>query len=187
MRCSFVLSGLGALLIFFAPGHPAGDASLHAGRAGVSRAARDPRPRAESDRDAGRRRGRSSSSRPLAGWVFVAGERRGALGADSITASWAVYALVLFLLGMLLHERRQRWCGLAILLAAILRVFAVDFWALSGGFRVLTFVVLTLRHAGTRLPLRAPCGAAQDAAVISALPDGYGRGEKLLALHNARE
>ena len=84
----------------------------------------------------------------LTGWVFIAGNAAVKLGAESITASWAVYALVLFLLGLLLHERRQRWCGLAILLAAILRVFAVDFWALSGGFRVLTFVVLTFITLG---------------------------------------
>ena len=84
----------------------------------------------------------------VTGWIFVAGNAASRLGAESITASWAVYALVLFLLGLLLHERRQRWCGLVILLAAILRVFAVDFWALSGGFRVFTFITLTLITLG---------------------------------------
>jgi uncharacterized membrane protein len=55
---------------------------------------------------------------------------------------------VLFLAGFLLHESRQRWCGLAVLLVAILRVFAVDFWGMSGGLRVLTFVVLALVTLG---------------------------------------
>jgi uncharacterized membrane protein len=65
-----------------------------------------------------------------------------------MTTSWAGYAFVLFLAGFLLQERRQRWCALAVLLAAVVRVFAVDFWNMSGGFRVLTFVVLALVTLG---------------------------------------
>jgi hypothetical protein len=147
VRCSFVLSGLGALLIFFTPGHPVmtvlSTLAVLAFLAQPTILARAPKPT-----------GTVSEAWSLilvsavTGWVFVAGSAAAHLGAGSITASWAVYSLVLFLIGMLWHEKRQRWCGLAILLAAILRVFVVDFWGLSGGFRVLTFVVLTFITLG---------------------------------------
>jgi len=61
-----------------------------------------------------------------------------------LTLGWAMYALFLFLFGLLTGEMRLRWCGLAVLLAAILRVFVHDFWGLSTGYRVLTFFVLTI-------------------------------------------
>ena len=84
----------------------------------------------------------------LTGWVAVASMAAARWGSGAITASWAVYALLLFLAGFLLHESRPRWCGLVILLVTIIRVFAVDFWGLSAGFRVLTFLVLTLVTLG---------------------------------------
>ena len=147
VRCSLVLSGLGALLILFAPGHPAltllSTLGVLAFLAQPAILARAPKPT-----------GTPSEAwllilvSAVTGWIFVAGNVAARLGAESITAGWAVYALVLFLLGLLLHECRQRWCGLVVLLAAILRVFAVDFWGLSSGFRVLTFIVLTLITLG---------------------------------------
>jgi hypothetical protein len=147
VRCGFVLSGLGALLIFFAPVHLTvtllSTLAVLAFLVQSAILACAPNPT-----------GTPSEAwalilvSALTGWVFIAGNTATRFGTESITASWAVYALVLFLLGLLLHERRQRWCGLAILLAAILRVFAVDFWALSGGFRVLTFIVLTFITLG---------------------------------------
>ena len=42
------------------------------------------------------------------------------------------------------NERRQRWCGLAILVAAIIRVGIYDFWSFSDLYKVLTFFVLTV-------------------------------------------
>jgi hypothetical protein len=82
------------------------------------------------------------------GWFYCADSLAARMGNGSITVGWAVYALLLFFLGLLLHERRQRWCGLAILVAAIVRVFAVDFWGLTNGYRVLTFIVLTIITLG---------------------------------------
>jgi hypothetical protein len=157
MRCSFVLSGLGALIILFAPGLSAVTFFSAFGMllflVQPSILARAPKPT-----------GTVSEAwllilvSSVTGWVFIAGHAAARFGGGAITASWAIYALLLFLVGLMLRERRQRWCGLCILLAAILRVFAVDFWALSGGFRVLTFIVLTFitlgmgylyaRHAG---------------------------------------
>ena len=61
---------------------------------------------------------------------------------------WAVYALVLFLLGLFVRERRLRWCGLFVLAAAILRVLLCDIWGFSNGYKVLTFVVLTFITLG---------------------------------------
>jgi hypothetical protein len=147
VRCSFVLSGLGAVLIFFGPGHlPMTFISALAILSFLTQPAillHAPRP-VVTKSEAWLLILVSS----LAGWVAVDGEAAARWGSSAITTSWAVYALILFLAGFLLHESRQRWCGLAVLLAAILRVFAVDFWNMSGGFRVLTFVALALVTLG---------------------------------------
>ena len=82
------------------------------------------------------------------GWLYFSDCSARHWGGGAITVSWAAYALVLFLIGLFLYERRQRWCGLSILVAAIIRVFAVDFWGLSNGYRVLTFLVLTIITLG---------------------------------------
>ena len=65
-----------------------------------------------------------------------------------LTLGWALFSLFLFLLGLLVGEKRQRWCGLAILCVAILRVFACDLWGLSTGYRVLTLGVLIVITLG---------------------------------------
>jgi hypothetical protein len=147
VRCSFVLSGLGATVIFFTPGHPvmtfisAMAALSFLTQPGIL--AHAPKP-VVTAAEAWLLVLVSSA----AGWVLVAGDASARWGGGAITASWTVYALLLFLAGFAMGESRQRWCGLAILLAAIVRVFAVDFWSMTGGFRVLTFVVLTLVTLG---------------------------------------
>jgi hypothetical protein len=65
-----------------------------------------------------------------------------------LTMGWALFGLFLFVLGFLVREHRQRWCGLAIVLAAILRVGLYDFWGFSTGYRLLTFLVLTVVTLG---------------------------------------
>jgi hypothetical protein len=147
VRCGFVLSGLGALVMAFTPGHAEmtwfSTLAVLAFLVQPTLLARAPKAT-----------GTTSEAwllivvSAITGWFFVASNASAHLGGGAITASWAVYALVLFLIGLLLHERRQRWCGLVILLAAVVRVFAVDFWALSGGMRVLTFIVLTFITLG---------------------------------------
>jgi hypothetical protein len=147
VRCSFVLSGLGAIVIFFTPGHPVmtfvSTLAILSFLTQPGIIAHAPKPvvtLAES--------WLLVVVSSLAGWVFVAGAAGARWGGGAITASWTVYALLLILAGFSMGESRQRWAGLAILIAAIVRVFAVDFWALSGGMRVLTFIVLTLVTLG---------------------------------------
>jgi hypothetical protein len=82
------------------------------------------------------------------GWLFVSSWVLTRITPAYLTMGWAVYALFLFLLGLATWDRRLRWCGLAVLLAAIVRVFCYDFWGLSSGYRVLTFLVLTLITLG---------------------------------------
>ena len=65
-----------------------------------------------------------------------------------LTMGWAFYALFLFLFGLVVREPRLRWCGLAVVVAAILRVLCFDMWSLSSGYRVLTFIVLALITLG---------------------------------------
>jgi len=83
-----------------------------------------------------------------AGWLFVSEWVLSRGDAGYLTMSWALYASFLFLFGLLVGERRQRRCGLGILLAAIVRVFIFDFWGLSTGYRILTFFVLALITLG---------------------------------------
>jgi hypothetical protein len=68
-----------------------------------------------------------------------------------LTMNWALYGLFLFLFGRAIREERIRWCGLAVLVIAIIRVFVSDFWGLSVGYRVLTFVVLMIICLGMGL------------------------------------
>jgi hypothetical protein len=147
VRCSFVLSGLGAVLIFFTPFHP--PLTFLSALALISFLTQPAilahAPRLVSTQIEAWVLILVSSA---TGWFAVSTEAAARWGSGAITTSWAVYALVLFLAGFFLHESRQRWCGLAVLLAAILRVFAVDFWVMSSGFRVLTFVVLALVTLG---------------------------------------
>lgn len=82
------------------------------------------------------------------GWIFVNTWVDSRLHPNDLTMGWAVYALVLFLLGLLVRERRLRWCGLFVLAGAILRVLCYDVWGFSNGYKVLTFVVLTFITLG---------------------------------------
>jgi hypothetical protein len=82
------------------------------------------------------------------GWSFVSVWVSTRIHPNYLTMGWAIYALFLFFLGLFVSERRQRWCGLAILVAAILRVAFYDIWGFSSGYRVLTFVVLTIITLG---------------------------------------
>jgi hypothetical protein len=76
-------------------------------------------------------------------WVFVSVWVWTCLSANYLTMGWALFALFLFLFGLIVHETRLRWCGLAVVLAAILRVLCCDMWSFSLGYKVLTLIVLT--------------------------------------------
>ena len=82
------------------------------------------------------------------GWIFVSVWVATRFSPGYLTMGWALYALFLFLFGLLVWERRLRWCGLAVVVAAILRVLFCDMWSLPSGYRVLTFVVLALITLG---------------------------------------
>jgi hypothetical protein len=82
------------------------------------------------------------------GWLFVTLAVLSHVSVGYLTMGWALYALFLFLFGLLVRERRLRWCGMALVVAAILRVLCCDMWSLSSGYRVLTFIVLALITLG---------------------------------------
>jgi hypothetical protein len=84
----------------------------------------------------------------ITGWIFVNAWVDARLHPNDLTMGWAIYALVLFLLGLFVRERRMRWSGLFVLAAAILRVLCYDVWGFSNGYKVLTFVVLTFITLG---------------------------------------
>lgn len=82
------------------------------------------------------------------GWIFVSAWVWTRLTPGYLTMGWALYALFLFLFGLLVREHRLRWCGLAVVLAAILRVAFCDMWSFSLGYRALTLFVLALITLG---------------------------------------
>ena len=59
-----------------------------------------------------------------------------------LTASWAALAAIIFAAGFVLRERMHRWLGLAILAAAVGRVFFSDVWKLDLLARILSFMAL---------------------------------------------
>jgi hypothetical protein len=59
-----------------------------------------------------------------------------------LTASWSVYALIMFGIGVVTRERVYRWLGLGILACAVARVVIFDVWKLDTAFRVLSFLAL---------------------------------------------
>jgi hypothetical protein len=81
-------------------------------------------------------------------WIFVSAWVWTRLSPGYLTMGWALDALFLFLFGLLVREPRLRWCGMAVVVAAILRVGFCDMWRLSSGYRVLTFIVLALITLG---------------------------------------
>jgi hypothetical protein len=81
-------------------------------------------------------------------WAFVSAWVWTRLSSGYLSVGWALFALFLFLFGLLVREQRLRWCGMALVVAAILRVGLCDMWAFSLGYRVLTFIVLALITLG---------------------------------------
>jgi len=77
------------------------------------------------------------------GWIFVS-HSIDVTGTHNMTMGWAIYALAVTVIGFIANERRQRWCGLIILVAAIVRVGVYDFWQFSDLYKVLTFFALTV-------------------------------------------
>jgi hypothetical protein len=81
-------------------------------------------------------------------WLFVSAWFWTQFGPGNLTMGWALYALFLFVFGQIVSESRLRGCGVAILLAAIIRLFGYDFWGFSSGFRVLTLLILAIAALG---------------------------------------
>jgi hypothetical protein len=68
-----------------------------------------------------------------------------------LSLAWALFALFLFMAGLISGRARLRWCGLVVLLLTMLRVIFVDLWTLPIGLRVLTVFLLVLILLGTVL------------------------------------
>ncbi len=77
-------------------------------------------------------------------WIFVSVWAWTRFSPGYLTMSWALFALFLYLFGSLVRERRLRWCGQGIVVAAICRVAFHDIWGLSGGYKALTLLLLAL-------------------------------------------
>jgi uncharacterized membrane protein len=71
-------------------------------------------------------------------WKLAAANTQGFL----VTISWSVLAAAVLTAGFALRERTYRLLGLAILAAAVGRIFLVDVWELQTVYRILSFLVL---------------------------------------------
>ncbi len=80
----------------------------------------------------------------LLGWRFLSGEIAARTDGFSLTVSWALYAFVLFGVGLALRERTYRWLSLAVLGAAMIRLLAFDVWALEPVPRIFSFIATGL-------------------------------------------
>lgn len=76
-------------------------------------------------------------------WLFATNSIAAA-GSHNLTLGWALLALALIVIGFAANERRQRWCGLGVLVAAFARVAVHDFWGFSDVGKVVTFFALTV-------------------------------------------
>lgn len=77
----------------------------------------------------------------------------------SYSASWALFGTVLLALGIVRHSRALRLAALAVMLAAVLKVFLVDTSELAGLYRVFSFLglgaaLLVLAHLYQRFVFR---------------------------------
>jgi len=59
-----------------------------------------------------------------------------------LTAAWAVEALVVFILAVLLNERVYRLLGMALLLVCTAKIVSLDVWQLHTPERIIAFIVL---------------------------------------------
>jgi hypothetical protein len=83
-----------------------------------------------------------------AGLLFVSEWMTLRFSSAYLTMGWALYAVFLYLFGLFVAERRQQWCGIAVLLVALVRVAFFDMWGLSNIYKVLTLIVLTVVTLG---------------------------------------
>jgi hypothetical protein len=67
---------------------------------------------------------------------------REATAGGYLTAAWAVEALVVFILAVLLNERAYRLLGMALLLVCTAKIVSLDVWQLHTLERIIAFIVL---------------------------------------------
>ncbi len=81
----------------------------------------------------------------ICGWLFVANAFP---WPHYATMVWALYAVLITLLGFIGNERLLRLSGLGLLAIAIVRVGLHDFWDFPGVLKVMTFLALTMGCMG---------------------------------------
>jgi len=62
----------------------------------------------------------------------------------ALSLLWVAYAVVLLIVGMIRKSASVRWQGLALLFAAILKVFFLDLSFLTRFYRIISFFILGL-------------------------------------------
>lgn len=66
------------------------------------------------------------------------------MSAQTLTMAWGVEAALVLGLGFVSHERALRLAGVFLMVACIVKLFAVDFRGLDGLSRIISFIVLGL-------------------------------------------
>ena len=77
-------------------------------------------------------------------WLFLSRFVMQQASGFLLTASWSGLALLLFALGMALHERTYRWLGLLVLGCSLGRIVLFDIWKLHTLYRILSLAALSV-------------------------------------------
>ena len=71
-----------------------------------------------------------------------------AVSAQFVTLSWALSALLFFLLSVLIHNKKYRWLAIITMLVTVFYLFIVDLKNISLGYRVVALMFIALIALG---------------------------------------
>ena len=71
-----------------------------------------------------------------------------AVSAQFVTLSWALSALLFFLLSVLMHNKKYRWLAIITMLVTVFYLFIVDLKNISLGYRIVALMFIALIALG---------------------------------------
>ena len=87
----------------------------------------------------------------FAGAGMVLYSLHNAVSAQFVTLSWALTALLFFLLSVLIHNKKYRWLAIITMLVTVFYLFIVDLKNISLGYRIVALMFIALIALGISL------------------------------------
>ena len=84
----------------------------------------------------------------FAGSAMVLYSLHNAVSAQFVTLSWALSALLFFLLSVLMHNKKYRWLAIITMLVTVFYLFIVDLKNISLGYRIIALMFIALIALG---------------------------------------